>query len=516
MISFKKHLMEAKVSKKNLNKTVDIFKRLLEKKLRTKFYRFGGPKGFTEIKNGIGIMYFYDKVKAIRFNYSGGEIISITLWDRYKLGSVGNRTIDLGGVGLLAGAYKLLDLLEKGAPTGKYTVYQDPELTESKNLFEAKRIKPDEFFNLIYDNLPSGIQINAVPWGVLADIAASNDYQVPTAVRNTKKGRGKAARYDLGMLINGEDTTSTEVEAEKDYFIKITAQDKKTKSFVSVKGDQKAKEMYTKMRSALENPDVNKEMKHPDTIFGIMRNLVQVVARGTRNSLIIYGGPGIGKTFVVNQTLKEEGLAKGSDYYVVKGKITTSALYRYLYMHRDGDILVFDDTDSVWKDPEAANILKAALDSYDERTISWSSPRNYPVSKMDPTEREEYMNELDLKLKEDPSDPKAKIPSEFPYEGRIIFISNLTEDKFDSAVLSRSAKIDMTLTDEQVFLRIKSILPYMGDKTVSIDVKEEILGFIMQQTAVGAIKAPNMRTYVAAEDLYRSGLPNWKELLDYV
>ena len=257
-------------------------------------------------------------------------------------------------------------------------------------------------------------------------------------------------------------------------------------------------------------------MKEPDSLFKIIADLTRLVCRGNRNALVIYGGPGIGKTYVVTQTIKDEGLQKNKDWFMVKGKVTTAALYQTLYMHRNNDVLVFDDTDSVWGDQEAANILKAALDSYDERTISWLSARTVNVSKMMDHEREEYNSMIDAKIEADPSDPKIKLPSEFNYTGRIIFISNLPYEKFDSAVLTRSAKIDMTLTEDQIFHRMESILPSLGDPKVSLDVKKEILQYLKDESGKGELSGASMRTFVAAEDVYKSGMSNWRELLAHV
>ena len=221
-------------------------------------------------------------------------------------------------------------------------------------------------------------------------------------------------------------------------------------------------------------------------------------------------------TFVVTQTVNSEGLQKGKDWFIIKGKITTASLYQTLFMHREGGLLIFDDADSVWGDAEAANVLKAALDSYETRTISWISGRTVNVSRMSDEEKTDFNVNLDRKIQENPEDPKNKFPSEFEFEGRIIFISNLKYEKFDSAVLNRSAKIDMSLTQDQVFLRMKSILQHLGDKSVPIDIKVEILGFLQAQTNKGLMTDVSMRTFVAAEDTYRSGLPNWKDLIDYV
>jgi hypothetical protein len=46
-----------------------------------------------------------------------------------------------------------------------------------------------------------------------------------------------------------------------------------------------------------------------------------------------------------------------------------------------------------------------------------------------------------------------------------------------------------------------------------LNIKEEIFEFLRGQNIKGLLKEPSMRTYVAAEDLYRSGLENWKDFL---
>lgn len=512
MIGFNDFLTEAKISAKNLDKVAEIFKRIVEKRLGVKYYRFGGPKGFSEIKGGVGVLYIAPDARAMRINYKSGEIESITLWNKFRLNQPGNFTVDLGGMGLLQAGKKLIDVI-RNPSNNKIPVY--PELAENY-LTEATRIAPAKFAELIQANIPPSMQLNAVPWGTLADIALASDYQIPTVVRKLKVGKGKNAAYDLTKLFTGEDIKVDVDKPAKDsesiYYIKVTSQDPNTKKFMSVKGDKKAESMLKDINKMLNNPEPKKEMMDPDTLFGKMRDLTQLICRGVRNSLVIYGGAGIGKTFVVNQTIKDEGLKLRQDYFIIKGKITTSSLYQMLFIHRDNKLLVFDDTDSVWGDPEAANILKAALDSYEERTISWVSPKNVNVSKMSDADREAYNEKLDIQFEEDP-EGKMKMPSEFEFNSRIIFISNLAYDKFDKAVLNRSAKIDMTLTQEQLFQRMKSILPYMGDKNVPIEAKEEVLEFLKDEFYGGGISNASMRTYVAAEDLYRSGLQNWKELL---
>lgn len=170
---------------------------------------------------------------------------------------------------------------------------------------------------------------------------------------------------------------------------------------------------------------------------------------------------------------------------------------------------------SVWGNQDAANILKAALDSYEERTVSWFSPLTFNVSTLSDEEKERYNEEIDANIGN--PDARIKYPSEFIYNGRIIFISNLPESKMDSAVLSRSAKIDMTLTEEEKLLRLESIVDKVGNKSVPLEKKKEIIDFLKTEIKGGGLKSGiSMRTYIAAENLYLSGIPDWRMMLAHM
>ena len=88
-------------------------------------------------------------------------------------------------------------------------------------------------------------------------------------------------------------------------------------------------------------------------------------------------------------------------YRVIKGFSTAKGLYRSLF-EGNGMTLVFDDCDSVLKDPVALNLLKGALDSYGERYISWNAD----------------IRDEDL-------------PRSFKFTGSIVFISNKDMESLD-------------------------------------------------------------------------------------
>ena len=279
--------------------------------------------------------------------------------------------------------------------------------------------------------------------------------------------------------------------------------------------------MVESTKGVLVEPDVEKEFEDPDVLFGKLKGLIQLVTKNLWTSLIVSGGSGTGKTFTVMETLKEEGIQKYPGLILIGGGyISTFSLYQVLFRHRKkGQIIVFDNTDSMWRDKKAACILKSALDAYDDgtlsfsrqRIVSWPSSLTVDVSGMDVRQKKEVYDQLDKRN----SDPKnsPKFPSEFEYEGGIIFITNIPINKLDRDVLDCSASIDTTLTVGQMFARMKSILPELGDKTVPLDVKEMILQLVIDEYRKGAIKNVTLFTFIKAESIYKSGMSDWKELI---
>jgi hypothetical protein len=142
---------------------------------------------------------------------------------------------------------------------------------------------------------------------------------------------------------------------------------------------------------------------------------------------------GMGKTHVVKETLSELGLRESFEFVHFKGRATAAGLYITLYENSD-KIIVLDDCDSVFKDEDAVNILKGALDSYDARRISYITSRELKDSYLNP------------------------VPRQFEFTGKVIFISNLEQSKIDEAIKSRSFVQDISMSTEQVFQRMEQLL----------------------------------------------------------
>ena len=233
--------------------------------------------------------------------------------------------------------------------------------------------------------------------------------------------------------------------------------------------------------------------------FDILDSMTQAVVEGVVRSMIVVGPPGVGKSFNVVKKLEEANLfaaiAGDIRYEVVKGATTALGLYAKLYEYsREGDVLVFDDCDSILMDELSLNILKAALDTNKKRTIHWNS---------------------DSKLLQ-----REGIPNKFDFKGAAIFITNIKFETIRSqklkdhlgALESRSHYIDLTMnTMRDKYLRIKQIAQsgeLFKDYRFENGEGEEILEFMISNQ--NRLREMSLRCAVKLADLRKTMPHNWK------
>lgn len=219
--------------------------------------------------------------------------------------------------------------------------------------------------------------------------------------------------------------------------------------------------------------------RDPEDMFANLERLTKMVGRGIQPSLVLTGMAGVGKTHLVKETLKGLGLRESYDFEHFKGKATAAGLYMTLYQNSD-KIVIFDDCDSVFKDDDAVNLLKAALDSYDTRKISYISTRP---------------------LKDEFGEP---IPTHFEFTGKIIFISNINQNKLDSAIRSRSFVADITMNTQQMFLRMTQLLKTM-EPSIPLVAKEQALEIMKELDSKYAGVDINLRSFIKAARICAMG-----------
>lgn len=239
---------------------------------------------------------------------------------------------------------------------------------------------------------------------------------------------------------------------------------------------------------------------HINKRFEFLNKTVKMVAKGIQASAVISGSGGLGKSFSVRKALVEAGLKdmtvidaeegsyvnRSRSFVVVKGYSTAKGLYRTLFENNDS-VVVFDDCDSVLKDPVALNLLKGALDSYDTRVISWNAD----------------MRDDDL-------------PRSFIFTGRVVFISNMVEEKIDQAIRSRSAVIDVSMTTQEIVDRMNVMIS--EDEFLpefDITVKQDAVSFI--DRIKDQMRELSLRTLITVCKIRASDEDGqWEEMAEYV
>jgi replicative DNA helicase len=235
--------------------------------------------------------------------------------------------------------------------------------------------------------------------------------------------------------------------------------------------------------------------------FTILDDMTKGVRKGDVRAMIVSGPPGVGKSFGVEAVLTKDDLFdKMGDrkprYEIVKGAMSAIGLYSKLYeFSNKGNVLVFDDCDSVLLDELSLNILKAALDSSKKRTISWNTDSRVLRSE--------------------------GIPNQFEFQGSAIFITNIKFEHVRSkklrdhldALESRCHYLDLTIdTTREKILRIKQIV---GDGMLDAydledSAKDEVVQFI--EVNKDKMRELSLRMVIKVADL-RAAMPDkWQSV----
>ena len=231
--------------------------------------------------------------------------------------------------------------------------------------------------------------------------------------------------------------------------------------------------------------------------FGFVTDMVNMVAQGDQASVIICGPGGLGKSHTVMTALKNKGFAditlvdedeqevnSKRAYTVIKGYSTAKGLYRALWENKDG-VLVFDDCDSVLKDPVSVSLLKSALDSYSRRIITWRAD-----------------------FKDD------ELPNSFLFKGRVVFISNMSSQAMDQAIITRSLCVDLSMTTEQKVERMQHLIGN-ADFMPEYEVRHKQEAMQLIATVQDTVKELSLRTLIQCTKIRKANSRNWAELAEY-
>ena len=186
-------------------------------------------------------------------------------------------------------------------------------------------------------------------------------------------------------------------------------------------------------------------LKALDRKFATMNKLALSVKQGKLRSLIIMGPPGVGKSHGIMEMIDKYNLVseladKWSQCKVIRGDISPSVLYSTLYEFRNpGDLILLDDTGSIFKDETSVDLIKHATDTGKKRTLNWAK-------------QSRMLEELG-------------IPNQFEYKGGLIFITNNNLNAYSKkmqphieALKSRAHCINVMMTQREILLRIRQVI----------------------------------------------------------
>lgn len=233
--------------------------------------------------------------------------------------------------------------------------------------------------------------------------------------------------------------------------------------------------------------------------FEVLADMTDAATSGVIRSMIVSGPGGLGKSYTVEKTLSSWD-PNGNNYTVVRGYIRPTGLFKLLYQNRaPGQVLVFDDADSVFLDDVAINLLKAVCDSTEERIVS-------------------YMTEGML-IDEDTAE---RLPKSFKFEGTIIFITNVDMDAMVDAgskmaphfeaLITRSHYIDLAMkTRRDYIIRIKQVVAagMLRGRGLDAEAETDVMEFIDKNQ--DRLRELSLRMALKLADIRKRNSKTWKK-----
>jgi hypothetical protein len=235
------------------------------------------------------------------------------------------------------------------------------------------------------------------------------------------------------------------------------------------------------------------------TRFDIIDIMAKSACHGATRALIISGPAGLGKSFTVEKAVEAYDPA-GKRSCLVKGFMRPTGLYKTLYNYRNpGDVLVFDDCDSIFFDVDALNLLKSACDTTDKRKICWGS---------------------ETRMTDDEGSP---LPWSFEFQGSIIFITNFDFDlaietggkskEHFEAMISRAHYIDTGMKSMRDYLiRIRQVVDMgmLTDRGFDKYEQSEVMDYLFENAV--NLRELTLRMVIKLASVYRSNPVRWREI----
>jgi len=232
--------------------------------------------------------------------------------------------------------------------------------------------------------------------------------------------------------------------------------------------------------------------------FEVLEDIANSVITGASRSLIVSGPAGLGKSFTVEKVMREWD-PEEKNHVFIRGYARATGLYKLLYQYRNpGQVIIFDDADSVFLDDVALNLLKAVADTTERRRVSW-------------------LSEAALIDEESAS----VIPRSFDFNGSIVFITNID---FDAAIdrgsrlaphlqamLSRSHYVDLTMKTKQDYMvRIRQVVKQGLLSDLNWHEAGEVMSFIESNSET--LRELSLRMVIKVARIRKTNGQKWERM----
>lgn len=234
--------------------------------------------------------------------------------------------------------------------------------------------------------------------------------------------------------------------------------------------------------------------------FEVTERLVESAIAGDVRGVVISGGPGLGKSHTVSKVLREWD-ADAERHVFVKGYARATGLVKMLYAYRDSNsILVFDDCDNLFYDELSLNILKAVLDTTENRVVSWLSEGKL----------------IDEETGE-------QIPRSFQFNGSIIFLTNIdmngmvkNKHKLSphlEALMSRAYYVDLSIKTKRDYLvRIRNVISNGMLDHMKDNERNDVVQFI--EDYYTKLREISIRTAIKIATVRRNNPMDWRRICE--
>ena len=239
---------------------------------------------------------------------------------------------------------------------------------------------------------------------------------------------------------------------------------------------------------ARSNPEPNEtDAEREDRIrarFALFDDVLRLVGQERIDSAIVYGAPGIGKSYVVERRLPHA--------VIIRGAVSAVGLYETLFLNRH-DTIVFDDCDTLLWDLQSLNLLKAVLDTTGTRTVRWGKQNRVLEDK--------------------------GIDSEFDFGGQVLVLTNV-DFRAESNAQSKSAPHLRALLDRAYFIQLSTadprdvlararLLAREGDWLSRQDEVMEVIDFVASEVDMWHFVSLRLIAQLIG---LRNGTENWRDL----